>query len=842
MSNFDFNSFLDKFKKISTFIGRINFANEHLEKIGSGSGRVVYKIDDYRVFKIAKNNKGVAQNEVEIRLSDDIYAPDIITKIYEYADNYSWIIAERAKKISLGRFRELTNVNDLYKLKNYLECSINPNKCYYGNVDELNKIFDDNEFAQELLDLVVNFSISVGDFGRLSSYGEVVRDGESLVVITDYGLNDEVYEKHYNPQRKGNLKLYEVFPFFDGNYDILSNVSGDGDIRKSMWALLPYGVGDGINAVNENFVNFVLKNDKYPSKPIKDIYKLENCYVDCVSNLKNILINIADIDDRKRFITNLVKLQEYLNKHSVFGFDEILTEDIDDDAIPKVDKYNSPFVDLNYWYNIANDLSEMLGLGGLKYIKGGGFGHAYRAGDKVLKLTVDPCEIDSGIKIMGVNNAVKHLVHVYKLYKVFNTEKNLSFFILVLEYIDTTRNSEFKQYYDVGSDILKKWDLFDSVFNFISKLKNKNYTLEMYKNAIDHILTDDALGYDYETRKNAHKFWMELYLIKNEINELNIKSTDYLNWDNLGYRGDVLVFFDLGGCRPDENVENKIPLIKLPENVEYINENLNYDEIANKIANKLNIKVFDRIGAGNFGVAYDIGNNLVMKITNDSSEAYENLKLIGKPLKYIAQPYKVYNVNKNDNSVTKKLYVIILEKLKTSSDIRQSFERLTYVFKNIFNIDLPDAVEHFLDIWKNDKIDVNKINAYFRKNPHDAEFFNGLLNIGKELMKYDIVSMDYLKWENLGYKNNNIAFFDVGFGNYFNSPDDAETIDIDEDGSSLYSTTNTIGNDDYPVYNQDNIPPTIDNNIDVNTAIYSENKKSFLPNSKIVTIKKKSVN
>ena len=219
-----------------------------------------------------------------------------------------------------------------------------------------------------------------------------------------------------------------------------------------------------------------------------------------------------------------------------------------------------------------------------------------------------------------------------------------------------------------------------------------------------------------------------------------------------------------------------------------------------------------------------------------------NLKLIGKPLKYIAQPYKVYNVNKNDNSVTKKLYVIILEKLKTSSDIRQSFERLTYVFKNIFNIDLHDSVEHFLDIWKNDKIDVNKINAYFRKNPHDAEFFNGLLNIGKELMKYDIVSMDYLKWENLGYKNNNIAFFDVGFGNYFNSPDDAETIDIDEDGSSLYSTTNTIGNDDYPVYNQDNIPPTIDNNIDVNTAIYSENKKSFLPNSKIVTIKKKSVN
>ena len=99
--------------------------------------------------------------------------------------------------------------------------------------------------------------------------------------------------------------------------------------------------------------------------------------------------------------------------------------------------------------------------------------------------------------------------------------------------------------------------------------------------------------------------------------------------------------------------------------------------------------------------------------------------------------------------------------------------------------------------------------------------------------------MDYLNWRNLGYKKNGtLAFFDVGFGNPFLEPHGAEKVEVSEDSTSLYSTPTSVGSDNNPIYNQNNLPPTIDNNLDANRAMY-ESKKSYMPNSKTVSIKKK---
>lgn len=52
---------MEEFKSISRFASRIKYCETHLQRISSGSGRIVYKIDDEKVLKLAKNPKGVAQ-------------------------------------------------------------------------------------------------------------------------------------------------------------------------------------------------------------------------------------------------------------------------------------------------------------------------------------------------------------------------------------------------------------------------------------------------------------------------------------------------------------------------------------------------------------------------------------------------------------------------------------------------------------------------------------------------------------------------------------------------------------------------------------------------------------
>ena len=54
---------IEEFKQLKSFNQRIQYCEQHLQRISSGSSRIVYKIDDEKVLKLAKNKKGLAQNE-----------------------------------------------------------------------------------------------------------------------------------------------------------------------------------------------------------------------------------------------------------------------------------------------------------------------------------------------------------------------------------------------------------------------------------------------------------------------------------------------------------------------------------------------------------------------------------------------------------------------------------------------------------------------------------------------------------------------------------------------------------------------------------------------------------
>ena len=56
---------LDTLEKLKTFKERIHFAENNLKVIGTGTSRIVFEYGD-KVFKLAKNRKGIMQNKIEI--------------------------------------------------------------------------------------------------------------------------------------------------------------------------------------------------------------------------------------------------------------------------------------------------------------------------------------------------------------------------------------------------------------------------------------------------------------------------------------------------------------------------------------------------------------------------------------------------------------------------------------------------------------------------------------------------------------------------------------------------------------------------------------------------------
>jgi hypothetical protein len=53
------------------------------------------------------------------------------------------------------------------------------------------------DLTSRILDLVSNYNLIIGDFGKLSTYGLVNRNGKDEIVIIDYGLTQEVYDSYY---------------------------------------------------------------------------------------------------------------------------------------------------------------------------------------------------------------------------------------------------------------------------------------------------------------------------------------------------------------------------------------------------------------------------------------------------------------------------------------------------------------------------------------------------------------------------------------------------------------------------------------------------------------------
>lgn len=182
------------------------------------------------------------------------------------------------------------------------------------------------------------------------------------------------------------------------------------------------------------------------------------------------------------------------------------------------------------------------------------------------------------------------------------------------------------------------------------------------------------------------------------------------------------------------------------------------EEYIKKIVNALNIeyKTITHLADGGYGVAADLGNDTVLKITTEKSEAFYAHKLINIDSPNLIKVYKVFKVESKYQYGT--LYVIHMEKLNTklSGTVRHILNYLQKhnpVVRNIINGEIdPEIV---LNFFRGKLIDLSDESILF--------FFNKWFDVYKECLKYDLPIDDFHS-KNAGISkrsNTDLVFFDI---------------------------------------------------------------------------------
>jgi hypothetical protein len=195
------------YKSNTSFASRLRYAQERAKKMGTGSSRVAFEIE-YQgrptILKIAKNKKGLAQNEYETQMLNDYYVTGLGITIPmidhdEENDPPTWIHTEKAKKIHPATFKKLMFGMDSYTLQRYIEWATGRASAGLSAEEErlFNEIVNDEdkyEVLHSIVDLVGNYGLPIGDFTRAANWG--IYNGHPVII--DVGLSSDVWAQHYS--------------------------------------------------------------------------------------------------------------------------------------------------------------------------------------------------------------------------------------------------------------------------------------------------------------------------------------------------------------------------------------------------------------------------------------------------------------------------------------------------------------------------------------------------------------------------------------------------------------------------------------------------------------------
>jgi len=139
--------------------------NRKYKLLGVGSSRRVYDLNDGNVVKVARDIRGIYQNQTE----NKIYLSrksNFFAEVVVITEDNRCLIMPKAKKI-----KNIGTVYKYYNVKNFRKLAI---------LDHLNDDINDN-------------NLSKADLFNPSSWGII----DDVPVLIDYGLTHALYKKYY---------------------------------------------------------------------------------------------------------------------------------------------------------------------------------------------------------------------------------------------------------------------------------------------------------------------------------------------------------------------------------------------------------------------------------------------------------------------------------------------------------------------------------------------------------------------------------------------------------------------------------------------------------------------
>ena len=186
----DLSTILTNLEKLETYSARKKYAEKNLRHLSSGSARIVYLTPEKTVVKLAKNDKGLAQNKAECNPK---MKSKFLNPVIKHASNYAWMETHYLDKITGKQFEEMTGIpfSDFdeairFGLKNVSE---NTGLTKPKNFDQVKN----SEIYKEMKRIGEQFKLLPGDLARISSWG--TKDGRPVLI--DAGLTSDVFDEYY---------------------------------------------------------------------------------------------------------------------------------------------------------------------------------------------------------------------------------------------------------------------------------------------------------------------------------------------------------------------------------------------------------------------------------------------------------------------------------------------------------------------------------------------------------------------------------------------------------------------------------------------------------------------
>lgn len=188
---------MEELRKLQDLNSVLEYVNKTLGRalLGEGQGRLVYRVGNGRVLKVAKNDGGVGQNQAEGTVcasSADVVS--LFPKVFEHSQAWFWLVTEEAQPMTEEAFQKLTQIP--WKMFwSALKGAFSGKASNVTPQDQQNYTqASTNQFFARVVKAIRDCKYEPGDIAKLDSWGIV---GGKAVII-DSGFTEAVNKTYYS--------------------------------------------------------------------------------------------------------------------------------------------------------------------------------------------------------------------------------------------------------------------------------------------------------------------------------------------------------------------------------------------------------------------------------------------------------------------------------------------------------------------------------------------------------------------------------------------------------------------------------------------------------------------